>query len=52
MLHFGRLRIMSFLRHQLDAEVPESESVFSMSAIRLLDADMVYIYIYGIYSGY
>ena len=41
MLHFGRLRIMSSLWHQLDAEVSESESVFSMSAVRLPDADMV-----------
>ena len=32
---------MSFLRHQSDAEVPQSESVFSMSTICLLDADMV-----------
>ena len=27
-LQFGRLGIMSFLRHQSDAEFPESESVF------------------------
>ena len=32
---------MSFLRHQSDAEVPESESVFSMSTIRLPDANLV-----------
>ena len=33
---------MSFLRHQSDAEVPQSESVFSMSTICLLDAENIY----------
>ena len=48
MLHFGRLRIMSFLRHQSDAEVSQSESVFSMSTICLLDADIVATSAYNI----
>ena len=41
---------MSILRHQSDAEVPQSESIFSMSTICLLDADTVASSAYNIVS--